>query len=385
LSPARGGEAVSTSRPIEDVTIVGGGGAGLITALTLQEREPSLDVTVLEREPEAYTTLCAEGISDKTLDLFTAFDSKPYTAETFEGARWWFPGPVEVLVDQPCYTIERSFWFPAMAEALEDRGGSYETGRKVRPEDVSELRREADLLVGADGPGSQVREALGGSGTTRLGVQVRLDADWDGDRLEFYTHKDFSPEYAWVFPKGDILNVGILGEEDGKDFQRIARFRDWLDLDGKVVRKEAYPIGFDASFLAKGNTALIGDAAGLTNPLTKGGLAAIIHSAHLLADAAEDAQEDGQKDATAAERYAERVRQHPISDPSFEDALEVMLDWDNEDFERLARFAPRQVEAGGGPIKEKLLLGLGMGTNPTRIPEIWTLYRAMALSKEYSW
>ncbi|PSG97574.1 hypothetical protein BRD56_04320 [Thermoplasmatales archaeon SW_10_69_26] len=370
---------------IEDVTIVGGGGAGLITALTLQERVPSLDIDVLEREPSAYTTLCAEGISDKTLDLFTAFDAEPYCAEAFEGARWWFPGPVEVLVNEPCYTIERSSWFPAMAETFEDRGGTYETDRKVRPEDVDELRRDTDLLVGADGPGSNVREALGGTGITRLGVQVRLQADWDGDRLEFFTHEDFSPEYAWVFPKDDILNVGILGEEDGKDFDRIDRFRDWLGLDGKIRKREAYPIGFDASFLAKGNTALIGDAAGLTNPLTKGGLAAIIHSARLLADAVEEADEASSKGPTAAERYANSVRNHPISHPSFEEGLEIMLDWDNEDFERLARFAPETVEAGGGQIKEKLLLALGMGTNPTLIPEIWTLYRAMALSKEYSW
>lgn len=370
---------------VENVTIVGGGAAGLITALTLQERNPDAHIRVIEREPDAYTTLCAEGISDKTLDLFTAFDSREHCTQTFEGARWWFPGPVEVLVNEPCYTIERSSWIPAMAEAFEARGGTYETGHKVAPKEVSDLQRDNDLVVGADGPGSQVRKALGGDGITRLGVQVRLDADWDGDRLEFYTHKEFSPEYAWVFPKGDVLNVGILGEEDGKDFDRIDKFRDWLGLEGEIVKKEAYPIGFDASPLAEANTVLVGDAAGLTNPLTKGGLAAIIHSSGLLADAVEATNEDSGKGRQAAQRYQRLVEGHPISDPSFSRGLEIMLDWENEDFERLARFAPRQVEAGGGPIKEKLLLGLGMATNPGRIPEIWTLYRAMALSKQYSW
>lgn len=371
---------------LESVCIVGGGGAGTISALTLLEREPELDVTVLEREPDAYSTLCAEGISDKTLDRFTAFDAKPYCEQTFEGARWWFPGPVEVLVDEPCYTIDRSSWIPAMAREIEKRGADYVTGRKVTPDEVDELRADHDLVIGADGPGSQVREAIGGDAVTRLGVQIRLRAPWDGNRLEFYTHKDFSPEYAWVFPKGEILNVGILGVEDGDDFERIEAFREWIGLtEGEIVKREAYPIAFEGTRTAAGNVALIGDAAGLTNPLTKGGLAAIIHSAELLADAVEAARSADQGGEQAARAYAERVRDHPISDPSFEEALDIMLEWDNEDFERLARFAPREVVAGGAPIKEKLLLGLGLVTNPTQASEVLTLYEAMSLSKQYSW
>jgi len=371
---------------VDDVAIVGGGGAGMITALTLLERQPDLNVTVFEREPEAYSTLCAEGISKKTLDLFDGFDSLEHCVDTFEGARWWFPGPVEVDVNESCYTIQRSSWIPAMAETFQARGGEYVTGKKITPDDAEGLMSEHDLVIGADGPGSQVREALGGEGTTRLGVQVRLDADWEGDRLAFYTHKEFSPEYAWVFPKNDILNVGILGVEDGKDFDRIDAFRDWVGLsEGEIVKKEAYPIGFDSTVLARDNALLIGDAAGLTNPLTKGGLAAIIHASQLLADAVDEARDGDAGARWVARRYAKAVRDHPISDPSFQEGLEIMLDWDNEDFERLARFAPRRVEAGGSALKEKLLLGLGLTTNPSRIPEILTLYQAMALSKQYSW
>ena len=30
------------------------------------------------------------------------------------------------------------------------------------------------------------------------------------ERLEFYTDKDYSEEYSWVFPRGEIMNVGLL-------------------------------------------------------------------------------------------------------------------------------------------------------------------------------
>lgn len=371
---------------MESVCIVGGGGAGMITALTLQERVPGLSVTVMEREPEAYTTLCAEGISERTLDRFTAFDARPHCAQAFAGARWWFPGDVEVLVNERCFTIERASWIPAMAKAFKDRGGTFRGGEKVYPEDVEELRDGFDVVVGADGPGSNVRDAIGGEATTRLGVQVRLQATWEGDRLEFYTHKAFSPEYAWVFPKGDILNVGILGEQDGEDFERIEAFREWIGLtDGKVVKREAYPIAFHGSKVAEGNVALVGDAAGLTNPLTKGGMAAIIHSAELLAKAVNEARGSGLDGDAAARAYGERVRDHPVADPIYQEALDVMLSWSNDDFERVARFAPGSIVAGGGSLASKALLGLGAISSPSRARELFTMYRAMALSKEYSW
>lgn len=380
---------------MQDVGIVGGGAAGLVTALTLLERVPDLDVTVYEKDPEAYTTLCAEGISDKTLELFSAFDTREHCVQTFAGASWWFPGDVDVHVDEPCYTLQRSTWIPAMAQALEARGGTYDTGHKVTVDEVGGLAREHDLLVGADGPGSRVREHIGGQAITRLGVQIRLKAPWDGDRLAFYTHKAFSPEYAWVFPKGEILNVGILGEADGQDWDRIEAFCRWVDeregtslANGKTVKREAYPIAFNGTRQAGDNVVLVGDAAGLTNPLTKGGLAAIIHTSQLIADTVEDAVEgrlNGGTGTDVATAVAPRIAEHPVADPVYQEALEIILSWENEDFEKLARAAPSQVTAGGSVLKRAGLLSMGILANLPRTREIWTLYRAMSLSKDYSW
>ncbi|MDX1611422.1 MAG: hypothetical protein R3185_03570 [Candidatus Thermoplasmatota archaeon] len=386
---APGLQPVSGDTGIQDVGIVGGGAAGLITGLTLLEQDPTIAITIYEREPQAYTTLCGEGISQKTLDLFSAFDSKPHCPQSFPGASWWFPGDATVLINEPCYTLERATWIPAMAQAFQDRGGSYLTNRKIKPDDVPLLAKEHDLLVGADGPGSQVRKHIGGQAVTRLGLQVRLQAPWEGDRLAFYTHKTFSPEYAWVFPKDDILNVGILGEADGKDWERIEAFRKWVGLtEGKVVKKEAYPIAFDGTRLSRGNIVLTGDAAGLTNPLTKGGLAAIIHTAKILGEAVNHASAEGSttnSGEAVARAYAQRVRAHPVADPIYQEALEIILSWENEDFEQLTRFAPKDVTSGGPMLKRAALLGWGMLTNLDKASDVFKLYRAMALSKGYSW
>lgn len=369
--------------PIKRIAIVGGGLAGVITGLELLngKHAGAYDVTVLERESAPYTTLCGEGLSDTTLARFTAFDSRPYVAEAFPGASWFFPGGVEVRVEQPGYTMARERWIPAMAEAFQKHGGTYRTGVKVTPEGVADLAQEYDLVVGADGPGSQVRKHVGGEHTTMLGIQYRVARDgWTRDRLDFYTDKMYSPEYSWVFPRGDILNVGLLAEGNGKDWERLDAFMRDKGVTGKVLKREAYPIGFCGTRLQRDNVVLIGDAAGLTNPVTKGGMAAVIYAAEILAQCV---KEDRVGD------YERRIFAHPITDPSFAHAVRIIHRWTNQDFEALGRLAPRVMTVGDGMGSAKLryvlpLLGT-LALNPGKARDVNVLARAMGVSRRYSW
>lgn len=363
------------------VEIVGGGAAGCIVALSLlaSRRGAEIDVTVREREPEAYTTLCGEGIRIATLERFRAFDSKPYLAETFKGAAWHFPGPVTVNVDDPCGTLERCDWIPAMSAEIVRRGGKYVTGEKVTPDRARELAASCDLLVGADGPGSQVAKLVPAhTHVTMLGIQYRVARDgYETDRLQFHTDKRFSSEYSWVFPKGDILNVGLLA--DGPDpFSRLDAYMAEQGVAGKVVKKEAYPIGFSGRNVQQGNVVLVGDAGGLTNPVTKGGLAAIIHASEVLTDCVERG---------AIHEYGARIDRHPISSRGFDAAVEVMRRWTNADFEALARHAPRTMTVGAGSAKRRYAwpLATALATNPRKIRDVWRLMDAFGVSREYSW
>jgi flavin-dependent dehydrogenase len=369
----------------DSVAVVGGGAAGCITAHQLLDHPGTgdLDVHVIEREEDPYSTLCAEGISDKTLSRFTAFDSYPYIAETFPGARWEFPGDVTVYVDEECYTLARGEWIPAMADAIEDRGGTYEAGTKVTPDQVDELADEHDLVVGADGPGSQVRETIPGAEiVTTLGMQFRVeprDPDHGVERLEFFTDKRWSPEYAWVFPKDDILNVGILAKDSSDGFDRIAAFQEHRGIEGKVRKREAYPIGFFGDTFQHGNRVLVGCAAGLTNPVTKGGLTAVIHASELMAEAVASG---GPLD------YGDRVHDHPITSPVFREGVEIIETWSNEDFAQLGKWAPDEIHVDGGlspRLKHLLSYLMTMAANPTKIGEMNTLATAMGLSNQYSW
>lgn len=365
-----------------DVRIVGGGFAGTVTALTLLNGDHAVDcnVTLYEREASPYTTLCGEGISDDTLRAFKAFDSKPYVAETFEEASWFFPEGVEARVHQRGHTMAREKWIPAMAAECEALGAHYRTGVKVTPEMVAQMAAEADLVIGADGPGSVVRRHVGGRHETMLGIQYRVArAGRVPERLEFVTDKRYSPEYAWVFPRGEIQNVGLLATGDGHDWERLDQFMKDRGVEGKILKREAYPIGFFGDRYQRGNVVLVGDAAGLTNPITKGGMAAVIHAADLLARCV--------KEGKVAE-YEQRLRRHPLADPSFRPALAALRNWTNADFERLTRHAPRLIHVRPDVSTERAYLGTVLKTaalNVDKIRSILQVIRALGVSRRYSW
>jgi len=365
-----------------DVRIVGGGFAGCVTALTLLNGEHPIDanVTIYEREPSAHTTLCGEGLSDHTLRQFKAFDSTPYIAQSFEGASWFFPEGIEARVHQKGHTMARERWIPAMAQEAQALGADYRTGVKVSAEDVARMAREADLVIGCDGPGSVVRKVVGGHHETMLGIQYRVEPTGPSpERLLFYTDKEYSTEYSWIFPRGDVWNVGLLASGDGHDWERLDRFMADKGVAGKVRKREAYPIGFFGDKVQEGNVVLVGDAAGLTNPITKGGMSAVVYAAQILAACAHEGK---------LAEYEARIRAHPMCDPSFRPALAALRKWSNEEFAQLTRFAPKLIDVRPGVSTERAYFGVLAKTilaNLGKMNDVRRIVHALGVSREYSW
>jgi geranylgeranyl reductase family protein len=152
----------------------------------------------------------------------------------------------------------------------------------------------ARVVVGADG--SQGRCA-GYVGVTYEHVDIGLEAelptpggsDWDGHVL-----LDWGPvpgSYGWVFPKGDVLTVGVIGDrsqgEAMRDYYRS--FVAGLDLDlttavhdgGHLTR-----VRTGGSPLRRGRVLVAGDAAGLLEPWTREGISYALRSGAIAGRAA---------------------------------------------------------------------------------------------------
>jgi flavin-dependent dehydrogenase len=99
--------------------------------------------------------------------------------------------------------------------------------------------------------------------------------------------------YGWVFPKGDHANFGIGGwEREGPGLR--AHLRELCAAHGvaagdlESVRGYRLPLRSPRSVLARSRTAVIGDAAGLVDPVSGDGMFEGFLSGKLAADATLD-------------------------------------------------------------------------------------------------
>jgi geranylgeranyl reductase family protein len=154
----------------------------------------------------------------------------------------------------------------------------------------------AAALVGADGVNGTIATQLGIGGARRHLVALEADMPFALVDRSAYRRRlavevgTVAGGYAWVFPKLDHLNIGVVGwKTEGPHLrEQLHRFARSLDLDPEAlqhVRGYRLPLRAPGDPLYKGRSVLVGDAAGLVDPLSGEG----IHSAFLSATLAAEA------------------------------------------------------------------------------------------------
>lgn len=172
----------------------------------------------------------------------------------------------------------------------------------------------ADYIVGADGVRSSVREKLFKSTTTPVMIVEQEHWSASGDFEDcFYGffRGDVSISYAYLIPKADslIIGLGAVPHQEPNVAQLLGRFRAWLEkefsfLPTQLIKREAWSIPFGYFIPGEGNALLVGDAAGLCNPLSGEGIRLAVESAE--AASAAILNSDGKKDPT--EDYTRDIR-----------------------------------------------------------------------------
>lgn len=148
---------------------------------------------------------------------------------------------------------------------------------------------EARVVIGADGVRSDVRKWLGLPEVERgAAIEVEIPVGGAGGRLKF----DFGgvrDGYAWTFPKSKCLSAGMLSYAP-KDLRRD--FESYLEREGLSERARGVerhgaeiPRGGASGPFHHGERGLVvGDAAGLVDPLTGEGIYYAVWSAAIAAD-----------------------------------------------------------------------------------------------------
>ena len=163
----------------------------------------------------------------------------------------------------------------------------------------------ARVLVGADGANGVVAREAGLAAEIVHGVALEGNVAWgaiDPERYERTAVVELGQPaggYGWVFPKGDHANLGVggwgyQGPALRDHLRRLAAHHDVAPDAISEVRGHRLPMRrLGAAVPARGRVLLVGDAAGLVDPLSGDGMYEAFTSARLAADAILSGNLDG--------------------------------------------------------------------------------------------
>jgi len=286
-----------------DIAVVGGGPAGLASAKAAAEA--GAKVIVFEDHPAIGTPVqCGELLSRSALVELDMRPSKRWLANEFRKVRLVSPGGTETLIEMPAnvetplFTIERKIWEKDLARLVSEAGATIVTRARVmdlikRDGNIcgvkvrhlkEDLKVEAKVVLGCDGPGSPIGRKAGIKIPTSPAkyasiAQYQLagiDIDQDMGEVHFYP----SPrDICYILPKGDgYANVGYgtLGTGTDKAITMLDGFvrHDPRLAKGSIIETNVgvEPISGVHEEISADRLLLVGDAAGMVNPLTVAGM-----------------------------------------------------------------------------------------------------------------
>jgi len=300
-----------------DVAVVGGGPSGSVCTQILARK--GLDVVLFEKAGRDRNKPCAGGISTPAYELMPIprnlierkIISGLVVSASGKSVRVGSPS-------EPGFTVYRNLYDKWLMDEAERSGADIKTNSVVsvidRKEDKvlikAEMgRRPKDFLckvvVGAFGCSPNFYKFFGVNPpkyvmglTYELFLPKEVIDEKIGDAIEVYFDTDYAdPGYSWIFPKSGGLNVGVISFLSSRNkMQRLERFVKQHPIASKKL-EGSVPKKFNKRGLFAGliparpliktygrRFLLVGDAAGLVDPLTYEGIGYALESGAIAAE-----------------------------------------------------------------------------------------------------
>ena len=294
-----------------DVAVVGAGPAGSTTAREAASRGAS--VLLLDRAKFPRDKPCGGGVTIRCANLLP-FSIDPVVEDVITGARLKIGNGREVTRDSKrplTYMTQRRRLDAFLVEQAQAVGAEFRDGEAVttverRPDRTYTVQTKggttvhARVVIGADGANGVVGNRLGYEAAATAAVALEGNVPYPDGVPDRWRHRvalhfgDYPGGYGWVFPKGDHVNVGVGGWKD----TRGVNVRDMLahvcDVYGFEVsdltnlRGHHLPMQRRGMLMAAAGSAVVGDAAGLVDPLSGEGIYAALASGTAIGPVIED-------------------------------------------------------------------------------------------------
>jgi geranylgeranyl reductase family protein len=277
------------------IAVIGAGPAGSQAAYCLASCGYKVDV--FEEHPVIGKPVQCTGIISKNLKNIIPV-SKEFVVNEVKGAVIYSKHQkLEIKTGKTqAFIIDRTRLDKFLAERARKQGANFYLNHKfLGYEKVNNrfilkfyyrtkiITKEADILIGADGPLSKVGKQAGLLDTRQYlyGIQARVKGEFDKEHVQLYLGSVCPFFFAWLVPESDkYARIGLAAEKNSR-----ALFNNFISrFDCKIINKQAglIPV-YKKSKVNKAGLYLVGDAAAHVKATTGGGVVMSLLAAKALA------------------------------------------------------------------------------------------------------
>jgi menaquinone-9 beta-reductase len=343
-----------------DVAVIGAGPAGSVAAYQLANA--GLQVVLIDQSTFPRDKVCGDGVTGDGLKVLERMGLSDWLSsfQTYNSLRMTAPdaNALDVFIPVPegeCFgrTIPRRILDSTLVQTAEKAGAKLMESTRVEHVTQGDVGLEiitgrgalkARMVILADGSNAPTTTRMGLTSSVPDMVALRHYVSGDSgpaDRLEIHFQSSIVPGYNWIFPISEgHVNVGTCstvaltrsGQVELKS--ELKRFMtDPGVSEGRLLQSEIVSPAKGAVLRTRMKATrthtegalVVGDAAGLVNPLSGEGIAPAMLSAELAAHHTIRAFEKGDFSANQLESYTRSLRAHFLNDHQVARSLSIVL------------------------------------------------------------